>query len=79
MTIPVLGTAIVNSPHWVYRLLYSIDYPVDTFVVFNNNGRGQITEELDMLTKLPHKHVKKNVVCHLPTNLGCSGAWNMII
>ena len=79
MTIPVLGPAIVNSPHWVYRLLYSIDYPVDTFVVFNNNGRGQITEELDMLTKVPHKHVKKIVVCHLPTNLGCSGAWNMII
>jgi len=79
MTIPVIGTAIVNTPYWVYRLLYSIDYPVDTFVVFNTNGRGQISEELDLLTKVPHKHVKNIVVCHLPTNIGCSGAWNMII
>jgi hypothetical protein len=79
MTIPVLGTAVVNAPHWVYRLFYSIDYPVDTFVVFNNNGRNQITEELDLLPKLPHKYVKNVVVCHMPANIGCSGAWNLII
>jgi hypothetical protein len=42
-SIPVIGTAVVNAPHWVYRLFYSIDYPVDTFIVFNNNGRDQIT------------------------------------
>jgi hypothetical protein len=79
MTIPVLGTAVVNAPHWVHRLFYSIDYPVDTFVVFNNNGRNQITEELDLLPKLPHKYVKNVVVCHMPANIGCSGAWNLII
>ena len=27
----------------------SIDYPVENFVVFNNNGRGQITHEVDLL------------------------------
>ena len=70
MTIPVLGTAVVNAPHWVYRLFYSIDYPVDTFVVFNNNGRNQITEELDLLTKVPHKYVKRVVVTHMPSNYG---------
>ena len=79
MTIPVLCTAVVNAPHWVYRLFYSIDYPVDTFVVFNNNGRDQITEELDLLPKLPHKYVKKVIVCHMPANIGCSGACNLII
>lgn len=77
--IPVLGTAIVNCPHWLYRLFYSIDYPVDTFVVFNNNGRGQITHELELLKSVPHKYVKNVEVCHLPANLGCSGAWNLII
>jgi hypothetical protein len=45
-------------------LFYSIDYPVDNFVIFNNNGRG---------------HVKKVHVVHMPSNLGCSGAWNLII
>jgi hypothetical protein len=77
--IPVLGTGIVNAPHWVYRLFYSIDYPVDTFVVFNNNGRDQITEELNLLQKVPHKYVKNVKVCHLPSNVGCSGYWNLII
>lgn len=78
-SIPVIGTAIVNTPYWVTRLLYSVDYPVDTFVIFNNNGRDQITAELDSLKNLNHKFIKKIVVCHLPANLGCSGAWNLII
>ena len=78
-SIPVIGTAVVNAPHWVYRLFYSIDYPVDTFIVFNNNGRDQITRELDALEHIPHAFVKKVKVCHLPANLGCSGAWNLII
>ena len=78
-SIPVLGTAIVNTPHWVWRLFYSIDYPVDNFVVFNNNGRGQIDHELDLLKHAPHRYIKNVHVCHLPANLGCSGAWNLII
>ena len=79
MSIPVIGTATVNAPHWVYRLFYSIDYPVDTFVVFNNNGRGEITEELDLLTKVPHKYITEVKICHLPHNIGCSGYWNLLI
>ena len=69
----------MNCPHWIWRLFYSIDYPVDNFVVFNNNGRGQITRELDLLVAAPHKFVKKVHVVHMPANLGCSGAWNLII
>lgn len=79
MSIPVIGTAVVTNPFWVTRLLFSVDYPVDNFVIFNNNGRGEITEELDALTKIKHKFVKKVTVCHLPANIGCGGAWNMTI
>lgn len=57
----------------------SIDYPVDNFVVFNNNGRHQFDRELDLLKELEHKYVKNVHICHLPANLGCSGAWNLII
>lgn len=78
-TIPVLGTAIVNGPHWLKRLIKSVDYPVDNFVVFNNNGRGQITKELDELAAIPHAFIKKIHITHMPTNIGCSGAWNLII
>ena len=77
--IPVLGTAIVNSPHWIKRLLDSVDYPVENFICFNNNGRGQITEELDNIIAKPHPFIKNMHMTHMPTNIGCSGAWNLII
>jgi len=79
VTISVLGTAVVNEPYWLYRMFMSIDYPVENFVVFNNNGRGQITEQVDALKDVPHRYVKNVHVCHLPANVGCSGAWNLII
>lgn len=78
-SIPVIGTAIVNGVHWLARLIASVDYPVDDFVIFNNNGKGEITEDLDKLSKNFHPYIKKITVCHLPKNIGTSGAWNMII
>ena len=77
--IPVMGTAIVNGTHWLKRLLTSIDYPIEEFVIFNNNGRDQITTELDNIATIKHKFIKKIRVCHLPSNLGCASAWNLII
>jgi GT2 family glycosyltransferase len=78
-SIPVLGTAIVNGPHWMQRLIESVDYPVDEMVIFDNNGRGQLTKQLDEMAKVPHPFIKKIKVCHLPTNIGCPDAWNLII
>lgn len=79
MKIPVIGTAVVNSAFWVSRLLMSIDYPVENFVIINNNGKGELDEELNSLTKIKHKFVDKVTVTHLPANIGCGGAWNLII
>lgn len=78
-SIPVIGTVLVNYPFWISRLLMSVDYPVDNFVIFNNNGRGELTEELDNIVKLKHRFIKKVSVCHLPANIGCPSAWNLII
>jgi GT2 family glycosyltransferase len=78
-SIPVMGTLIVNGVHWLRRLIASVDYPVDTFVIFNNNGRDQITKELDEIVKQPHAFIKQMKVCHMPTNLGCPAGWNLII
>jgi len=78
-SIPVIGTAIVNNPYWLHRLFMSIDYPVDNFVVFNNNGRGQITNAVENVRNLYNPFVKKVHVTHMPSNIGCSGAWNLII
>lgn len=78
-SIPVMGTAIVNGVHWLQRLIDSVDYPVDKFVIINNNGRGQITEQLDDIARSTHKYIKSFHVCHMPDNIGCPGAWNLII
>ena len=78
-SIPVLGTAIVNGTNWLYRLIDSVDYPVDEFVIINNNGRDEITTELDLLKSYKHKYINKIKVAHMPQNIGCSGAWNLII
>ena len=77
--IPVIGTAIVNGVHWLKRLIDSVDYPVNEFVIFNNNGRDLISKELDHIANSHHPFIKKIKVCHLPSNLGCSTAWNLII
>lgn len=77
--IPVIGTAVVSNPYWVSRLLMSVDYPVENFVIINNNGRGEIDEELARLTKITHKFIDNIKVVNMPANIGCGGAWNLII
>jgi len=79
LPIPVLGIPIVNGVHWLKRLIDSIDYPVKELFIVNNNGRDQITDELNQLVNIPHPFVEKIRVCHLPSNLGVGGAWNLII
>ena len=78
-SIPVIGVPIVNGFKWIQRLISSIDYPVDELIILNNNGRGELTEDLDNLCKIDHYYIKTIKVCHLPSNLGVSGSWNMII
>jgi SAM-dependent methyltransferase len=78
-SIPVIGVPIVNGFHWLQRLVDSIDYPVKELCVINNNGRGELDDDLEKLSKTPHKFIEKIKVCNLPANIGCSGAWNLII
>ena len=77
--IPVIGAPVVNSTYWISRLIMSVDYPVENFVIINNNGRGEIDAELDALTKMDHKFIDNIKVVHMPANIGCAGAWNLII
>tara|TARA_B110000503_G_C7158093_1_gene418271 strand:+ start:1898 stop:2665 length:768 start_codon:yes stop_codon:yes gene_type:complete len=77
--IPVLGTAIVNGPHWLKRQIESIDFPVENYVIFNNNGKGEITNDLEILKLIKNPNIKNIFICHLPANIGVSGAWNLII
>lgn len=77
--IPVIGVPVVSNPYWIHRMISSIDYPVENVVIINNNGRGQIDEELDSLVKMSHDFVKKIKVVHMPANIGVAGAFNLVI
>lgn len=78
-SIPVIGTAVVNSSFWITRLVKSVDYPVDNFFIINNNGKGELDAALDELKKQGNPFIKNLVVTHMPSNIGCGGAWNLII
>jgi GT2 family glycosyltransferase len=78
-TIPVVGTALVNGVHWLRRQIASVDYPIQDYVVINNNGRGEITQELDDLAAQDHPLIGKIHMVHMPGNIGCAGAWNLIV
>lgn len=79
MSIPIIGTAVVNDTYWLTKQISTIDYPVDNYLIINNNGRGIIDEELNNLSKISHRFIKKITVVHMPANIGCSGAWNLMI
>jgi len=77
--IPTIGTAIIKNPQWVTRLYYSIDYPVENFIIINNNPTGELYQPLEDLKKINHSYVKNLHIVHLPGNIGVGGAWNLII
>jgi hypothetical protein len=77
--IPIIGVPIVNGIHWLKRLIESIDYPVDEVCVINNNGRGELDYELYQLALIKYDFIGKITICTLPSNIGCAGAWNLII
>jgi hypothetical protein len=78
-SIPIIGVPIVNGVHWLKRLIESIDYPVDEVCVINNNGRGELDDELFQLSQTKYDFIGKITICTLPSNIGCAGAWNLII
>jgi GT2 family glycosyltransferase len=78
-SIPVLGSLLLTGVEWIEKQLKSIDYPVDNYVLFNNSGKLETKKQLEILFEKPHPFIKNKTVCHLPSNLGISGGWNLII
>jgi GT2 family glycosyltransferase len=78
VSIPVLGTLVCTTTKWVIKQLKSIDYPVENYIILNNN-KEFLEEELDKIVSLGHKFIKNLKVFHMPYNLGCAEGWNTII
>lgn len=77
--IPVLGTAVVNGASWLRDQIASIDMPVDRYVVVNNSGLAAVANELREIINTPNDFIRQRHVIDLPGNIGCAGAWNLMI
>ena len=40
--IPVIGSLVVRQPKWIREQVESVDYPVENYIIFNNNGKGEL-------------------------------------
>jgi hypothetical protein len=77
--IPIIGVPIVNGVHWLERLINSIDYPVKELCIINNNGRDQITNDLNILCDKKYDFIDKIRILNMPSNIGVVASWNLII
>ena len=77
--IPVLGVLILNGPHWLKRQIESVDYPVENYLIINNNGKGELDNDINDMVSKPHPYIKNFKVATMPYNIGCAAGWNMII
>ena len=77
-SIPVLGTLVCTTTKWIEKQLESIDYPIENFIIINNNTE-YLSEKLDKIVSKGHKFIMNLKVYHMPYNLGCAEGWNTII
>ena len=74
-SIPVLASLIVNRGDLLLRLVESIDYPVDKFVIVDNGNDPGVKEAIDKLIA-----ERDNVEVFRPgKNLGVAGGWNWVM
>src|SRR6478609_1560237 len=69
MSIPVLIVPILNQPELLYRMLKSIDHPVDRVVVIDN---GDVV--LDLSEDEPWGQLR---IVRPGHNLGVAASWNL--
>jgi hypothetical protein len=78
-SIPVLGTAVVNGANWLVQQILTIDFPVDRYIVVNNSGSESVARDIRSALDVPNDLINSRHVIDLPGNIGCAGAWNLVI
>ena len=74
----VVGVLVCTTTKWIKKQLASIDYPIENYIIINNNAKC-LAHELDIIVSKKHKFIKNMSVYHMPYNLGCAEGWNTII
>ena len=76
--IPVMGVLICTTTKWLKKQLDSIDYPIENYIIINNNAES-LKDDVDSIISIKHPFIKKISVLHMPYNTGCADGWNTII
>jgi GT2 family glycosyltransferase len=71
-SIPVLIYPVLNRFDLLKKSLKAIDHPIDEILIINNSKNDSNTKNLQK--KFSHLNLK---ILNLPSNLGCSGSWNL--
>lgn len=74
----VVGVLVCTTTKWIKKQLESIDYPIENYIIINNNAEC-LAHELDIIVSKKHPFIKNMKVYHMPYNLGCADGWNTII
>jgi hypothetical protein len=73
-SIPIIGVLTLIRHDLLIRLINSIDYPVDNFVILFQKTTNNFNFE-----KLNNVNIKKFTIITSSYNVGCSRGWNYII
>jgi GT2 family glycosyltransferase len=71
MSIPNLIVPVLNRYDLLYKMVESIDYPVDRLLIIENGG-GQTLPD-----RYQTSYINDVDVVTLPSNLGVAGSWNL--
>uniref|UniRef100_A0A6C0DWQ3 Uncharacterized protein n=1 Tax=viral metagenome TaxID=1070528 RepID=A0A6C0DWQ3_9ZZZZ len=74
----VVGVLVCTTTKWIKKQLESIDYPIENYIIINNNA-ACLARDLDIIVSKKHPFIKNMKVYHMPYNLGCADGWNTII
>lgn len=69
--IPVLIVPVLTRPELLYRMIASIDHPVDRLLIIDN---GECVSERECSTSRMVQHL---TILRMPANLGVAGSWNL--
>lgn len=72
--IPVIGVLTLIRHELLIRLIKSVDYPVENFVIIFQGS----TNNFDF-SKIKNENIKKFTIIVSSYNIGCSRGWNYII
>jgi GT2 family glycosyltransferase len=70
--IPVLIYPVINRFDLLRKSLAAIDHPIDEILIINNSKDDINT--FGLVEEFPHLNLR---ILDLPSNLGCSGSWNL--